>query len=118
MIYEKSLGGLSDDEVKIKMDTLIDIIERSIETGLNGTIYSDRILPPQSHLIKKAEKKGAIVADSLLNNVISNVTAIMESKSAMEVIVANPTAGSCGTVGGTLKAVADKLNSSKDKKLH
>ena len=117
MIYEKSLGGLSDDEVKIKMDTLIDIIERSIETGLNGTIYSDRILPPQSHLIKKAEKKGAIVADSLLNNVISNVTAIMESKSAMEVIVANPTAGSCGTVGGTLKAVADKLNSSKDEKI-
>jgi L-serine deaminase len=38
----------------------------------------------------------------------------MESKSAMEVIVAAPTAGSCGTVGGSLKAVADNLGNSDD----
>jgi len=35
--------------------------------------------------------------------------AVMKSKSAMEVIVANSTAGSCGAVGGVLKAVADEL---------
>jgi L-serine dehydratase len=38
----------------------------------------------------------------------------MEAKSAMEVIVANPTAGSCGTVGGVVKAVADDLHSTRE----
>ena len=41
----------------------------------------------------------------------------MESKSAMELIVANPTAGSCGTVGGVLKAIADELNSTHEEKI-
>ncbi|MCW8850278.1 MAG: L-serine ammonia-lyase, iron-sulfur-dependent, subunit alpha, partial [Melioribacteraceae bacterium] len=36
------------------------------------------------------------------------------SKSAMEVIVANPTAGSCGTVGGVLKSASDELNSNSE----
>jgi len=40
------------------------------------------------------------------------VSAIMESKSAMEVVVANPTAGSCGAVGGVLRAVADNIEAS------
>ncbi len=38
----------------------------------------------------------------------------MESKSAMEVFVANPTAGSCGTVGGVVKAIAEELKSTQD----
>jgi L-serine dehydratase len=46
---------------------------------------------------------------------IENVSALMESKSAMEVIVAAPTAGSCGTVGGSLKAVSDNLITSADR---
>ena len=38
----------------------------------------------------------------------------MESKSAMEVIVAAPTAGSCGTLGGALKAISDIIGSSDE----
>jgi L-serine dehydratase len=38
----------------------------------------------------------------------------MESKSALEVVVANPTAGSCGVVGGVLRAVADDIDASQD----
>jgi L-serine dehydratase len=45
---------------------------------------------------------------------ISYVTAIMESKSAMEVIVAVPTAGSCGTVGGALRAVSEDIGASRE----
>jgi L-serine dehydratase len=50
----------------------------------------------------------------LVNDTIASVTAIMEAKSAMEVIVANPTAGSCGTVGGTLKALATAWNATPE----
>jgi len=100
------------------MNEIVGIIENSIKTGLEGTKYEDRILQQQSHLIEKAEKVGKILQNSLVNKIIANVSAIMESKSAMEVIVAVPTAGSCGTVGGVLKAVADDLNSTPEEKIN
>ncbi|MDB4584472.1 L-serine ammonia-lyase, iron-sulfur-dependent, subunit alpha [Draconibacterium sp.] len=117
LIYEKHLSGLSDAELFNKMQNIIEVIETSISTGLKGTNYKDRILHQQSHLIKEARKKRKISQNSLVNNIVANVTAIMESKSGMEVIVANPTAGSCGTVGGVIKAVADDLNSTKEDKI-
>ncbi len=92
---------------------IIQIIHKSIDTGLRGTHYADRILQQQSHLIGKAEKEGKI-KDSVVNRIIANVSALMESKSAMEVVVAVPTAGSCGTVGGSLRAISENRGSSED----
>ena len=112
--YEKSISGF--DEVKLNnlMQNLYELIDKSINVGLNGTYYKDRILQQQSHLIKKAENENKILKNSIINNIAAYVMAIMESKSAMEVIVANPTAGSCGAVGGVIKAVADELGSTKE----
>ena len=112
--YEKHQSGLADDQVIAKMKSIVRIIENSIETGLAGTYYEDRILPQQSHLIDKARRKKKILENSIVNKIIANVSAIMESKSAMEVVVANPTAGSCGVVGGVLRAVADDIGASND----
>lgn len=114
LLYEKHQSGLSDDEVTDKMKYVVNIIENSIKTGLAGTYYEDRILPRQSHLIDQAQKTKKILANSIVNKIIANVSAIMESKSAMEVVVANPTAGSCGVVGGVLRAVADDIGASHD----
>jgi len=114
LLYEKCQSGLDEVEVVNKMKYIVDIIENSIKTGLAGTKYEDRILPQQSHLIDKAHKKGKILKNSIINKIIENVSAIMESKSAMEVVVANPTAGSCGVVGGVLRAVADHIDATKD----
>jgi len=113
LIYEKCVSGLSRSKLISKMENVTKIIVNSIEIGLKGTKYEDRILHQQSHLIENAEKEGKILKNLVVNNTVKNVTALMESKSAMEVIVANPTAGSCGTIGGVLKAVADDLNSSQ-----
>ena len=112
--YEKHLSGLSEDEVVNRMKSIVKIIENSIEIGLIGTTYDDRILPQQSHLIESAQKKKKILENSIVNKIIANVSAIMESKSAMEVVVANPTAGSCGVVGGVLRAVANDIGATDD----
>ncbi len=113
LIYEQCLSGISDQELTRKMAGLVEIIHKSVDTGLGGTQYDDRILQQQSHLIGKAQKAGK-VGDSVVNDIIANVTALMESKSGMEVIVAVPTAGSCGTVGGSLRALADNRASSQE----
>ncbi len=112
LIYEGCVSGLHADELSLKMVELVGIIDKSIETGLAGTHYEDRILQQQSHLVEQAEKQGEIPTDPIINRIIANVSALMESKSALEVIVAAPTAGSCGTLGGTLRSVADHVNAS------
>lgn len=117
LIYEQKRSGLPVNELKDKMSQLISIIEGSIEIGLAGTEFNDRILPQQSHLIKKAEQTKRILQGSIVNKIIENVAAIMEAKSALEVIVANPTAGSCGTVGAALKAVAEETEIDLDEKI-
>ena len=117
LLYEQHKSGLSKKALFQKMDSLIATIENSISVGLKGTHFSDRILPQQSNLISQAEKKKSISGNKLVNEIVANVTAIMEAKSGMEVIVANPTAGSCGTIGGVLKAVADDLKSTQEEKI-
>lgn len=114
LIYEKCQSGLSEYELINKMKNTVGIIEKSIKTGLKGTKYEDRILHQQSHLVGRAEKTRKILQNSIVNKIVANITAIMEAKSAMEVIVANPTAGASGAVGGVLKAVAEDLNSTSD----
>lgn len=114
LIYEQCQSGLEDSAVIDRMKNLVSIIENSIKTGLEGTTYEDRILPQQSHLINKAKKGNKILQNSIINQIIANVSAIMESKSAMEIVVANPTAGSCGVVGGVLRAVADDIDATHD----
>ncbi len=112
LLYEKCISGISEDELNARMKELIGIIHKSINTGLKGTHYADRILQQQSHLIENAEKDGKLKY-SVVNRIIENVSALMESKSAMEVIVAAPTAGSCGTLGGSLLAISRDLDSAE-----
>jgi len=113
LIYERCISGMTDDEITQKMSEIVQIIHNSIDTGLKGTDFGDRILGQQSHLIKKAVGAGKL-KDSVITCAVSYVTALMESKSAMEVIVAFPTAGSTGTVGGLVRAVAEDLKSTED----
>jgi len=101
---------MSDNELNRKMEDIVRIVHKSVDTGLSGTFYKDRILQQQSHLIGIAEKEGRL-KDSVVNHIIAYVSALMESKSAMEVIVAIPTAGSSGAVGGSLRAVAENIGS-------
>ena len=107
LIYEACRSGLPEEDLILKMKEIIQIVEGGIATGLAGTEYEDRILQQQSNLIEKAERQKTTKTSPLVNRIIANTTALMEAKSAMHVIVAIPTAGSCGTFGGTLKAFCD-----------
>lgn len=117
LMYEQHRSGLSEEVLFQKMENLINIIEGSIKIGLEGTKHKDRILHQQSDLVEKAEKAGKILQNSIINTIVKNVAAIMESKSALEVVVANPTAGSCGTVGAAMKAVADEVKADRKEKI-
>jgi L-serine dehydratase len=107
--YESARGGISRDEVLEKMVALVKIIRQSVRNGMAGTNYKDRILGCQSALYSMKHKSGQLLDIGILNQIILNVSALMEIKSAMGVIVAAPTAGSCGGLPGAILGAADAM---------
>ena len=104
--YESMRGNISPAEVMEKMKVIIQIMGKAIETGLNGTHYQDRILGSQSPNFKKSFESNQLIGGDVLNKTIMYVSAIMETKSSMGVIVAAPTAGSCGGLPGVVFGTA------------
>ena len=102
VLYESTRGNTTKEAVFKQMDALLALMENCIEEGLAGTTYENRILGPQAHKMDTAKTKGTLVPGDLHNTIIKYITAIMEVKSSMGVIVAAPTAGSCGGLPGTL----------------
>lgn len=111
--YETARGGISEAEVLTKMTDILRIMESSIQSGLEGTEYEDRILGCQSVTFQERMASGAMVAGDALNRTILFTTAMMEVKSSMGVIVAAPTAGSCGALPGACLGVASSLGRSE-----
>ena len=111
--YEKQRARLSEAEVIERMIEIVRIIRSSISAGIAGTAYEDRLLPPQSGRYLEQLKTGRFLNAGILNRAIAYVSALMEVKSSMGVIVAAPTAGACATLPGTVVAVAEELDLSE-----
>lgn len=112
--YESCRGGRSKEEVFAQMEQLLSVMEEAVDGGLAGTEYRDRILGAQAHQIDEAEKGNRLVPCSILNNVIKSITAVMETKSSMGLIVAAPTCGSCGCLPGTVIGLGRALHMPKE----
>ncbi|MEO5999157.1 MAG: L-serine ammonia-lyase, iron-sulfur-dependent, subunit alpha [Chitinophagaceae bacterium] len=96
------------------MRSIVKIMSNAIETGLKGTHYTDRILGSQSVQLKEQLDNKRLMGGDVNNKVIMYVSAMMEVKSSMGIIVAAPTAGSCGALPGAVLGMATSLNLSED----
>lgn len=107
--YECERGGLSEREVIDMMIGIVRILRRSIAQGIAGTSYEDRVLGFQSGGFKEMMDQGRLLDAGALNRIILYVTALMEVKSSMGVIVAMPTAGACAALPGAVIAMAEEM---------
>jgi L-serine dehydratase len=114
LLYESKRGNISQKKAWSKMENISKIMKEGIKKGMRGTHYEDRILPVQSIKYKLKDESGQLLNGGMLNKMIMYTTAMMEVKSAMEVFVAAPTAGSCGVLPGTLFGAAEALDSDPD----
>ncbi len=112
--YESARSGLSDQEVVRRMDQQIELMQQSIETGLAGTTYDDRIIQAQAPQFNQHHLDKALLPAGPLSKISTYIMAIMEAKSAMEVIIAAPTAGAAGGLPGTLIAMSEEIGASRD----
>jgi L-serine dehydratase len=112
--YEMSRGGLSEAEVIAKMVDIVRILRRSIQQGIAGTRYDDRVLGHQCGQFNDLMNSGRLLDGGALNRIILYVSALMELKSAMGVIVAAPTAGACAALPGAVVAVAEAMGQGEE----
>jgi len=112
--YESARGGMAEDEVFERMRQIAGVMRRAIDAGLAGTEYDDRILGWQSGKYKELMEQGRLLDAGVLNAILLAVTATMECKSSMGLVVAAPTAGSCGVLPGTCVAAAEFLGLDED----
>ena len=92
---------------------MLSIFMQAIETGLAGTEYEDRLAHAQSPGFLERLNTGKLLPGGPLNRMAAYTMAIMESKSAMEVIIAAPTAGSAGGLPGAIIGMAEAMESSR-----
>jgi len=116
--YECARGGLSEAEVTERMVDLIRLWRRSIAQGIAGTSYDDRLVGHQSGVFETRLREGRLLDAGPLNRAVLYVTALMEVKSAMGVIVAAPTAGACAALPGVTLAMAEHMARDDEETAH
>ncbi len=112
--YESARGNMSHELVWQRMAKIVRLMQKSILDGIAGTKYADRILGHQSGLFQTRMANRQLLDGGMLNQMILCVTAMMEVKSSMGVIVAAPTAGACAGLPGACIGAATSLGLSVD----
>ena len=105
--YEMARGNFSESEVIDKMIAIVRILRKSITSGIAGTKYEDRVLGHQSGRFHELMQADRLLDGGALNRIVLYVTALMEVKSSMGVIVAAPTAGACAALPGAVIGMAE-----------
>lgn len=111
---EMLITGRSREEIFSQMDRNLTIMEEAVERGLNGVQSVTGLTGGDAVLIQNYIKKGNTLAGDLLLDAVSKAVATNEVNAAMGTICATPTAGSAGVVPGTLFAVKNKLNPTRE----
>ena len=112
--YEMARGNLTESDVIAKMVEIVRILRRSIQQGVAGTQYDDRILGHQSGKFNQLMQAGRLLNGGALNRIVLYVSAMMEVKSSLGVIVAAPTAGACAALPGAVIGMAEELELSEE----
>lgn len=112
--YEMARGNFTEREVIDRMIGIVRILRKSIASGIAGTSYEDRVLHHQSGRFAEMMKAGRLLDGGALNRIVLYVTALMEVKSSMGVIVAAPTAGACAALPGAVIAMGEAMSQSEE----
>lgn len=111
---EMEVTGCTKEEILLKMGNNLEVMEKAVERGINGVHSHSGLTGGDAVLLQQYIKKGNFLSGELLLDAVSKAVATNEVNAAMGTICATPTAGSAGVVPGTLFAVKNKLNPTRE----
>ncbi|MGE7689219.1 L-serine ammonia-lyase, iron-sulfur-dependent, subunit alpha [Lysinibacillus sp. NPDC097214] len=111
---EMLITGRTREEIIQQMDNNLTVMEEAIERGLKGVKSVTGLTGGDAVLLQNYIAQGNSLSGDLLLDAVSKAVATNEVNAAMGTICATPTAGSAGVVPGTLFAVKNKLNPTRE----
>ncbi|GLC87438.1 L-serine ammonia-lyase, iron-sulfur-dependent, subunit alpha [Lysinibacillus piscis] len=111
---EMLMSGRTREEIIEQMDRNLTVMEEAIERGIKGVQSVTGLTGGDAVLLQNYIAQGNSLSGELLLDAVSKAVATNEVNAAMGTICATPTAGSAGVVPGTLFAVKNKLNPTRE----
>lgn len=111
---EMQMTRRSREEIVAQMENNLSVMESAVEQGLQGVKSTSGLTGGDAVLIQNYIKSGKSLSGDLILDAVSKAVATNEVNAAMGMICATPTAGAAGIVPGTLFAVKDKLNPTRE----
>ena len=104
----------SREDIMIQMERNLTVMEEAVEKGLKGVHSVSGLTGGDAVLLQAYIEKGNTLSGPLMLDAVSKAVATNEVNAAMGTICATPTAGSAGVVPGTLFAVKNQLNPTRE----
>ncbi|MDQ6596923.1 L-serine ammonia-lyase, iron-sulfur-dependent, subunit alpha [Bacillus salipaludis] len=111
---EVTVTGRSREEVIAFMDRNLRVMEEAVERGIKGVKSHSGLTGGDAVLLQAYIQKGNFLTGETVLDAVSKAVATNEVNAAMGTICATPTAGSAGVVPGTLFALKNKLNPTRE----
>jgi L-serine dehydratase len=111
---EMSVTNRTREKILELMDANLTVMEQAVEKGIAGVKSHSGLTGGDAVLLQKYIEKGNFLSGQTILDAVSKAVATNEVNAAMGTICATPTAGSAGVVPGTLFAVRDKLNPTRE----
>ena len=108
----------SREDIIEQMDNNLKVMEEAVEKGLQGVRSTSELTGGDAVLIKKYMESGKSLSGDVILDAVSKAVATNEVNAAMGMICATPTAGAAGIVPGTLFAVKNKLNPTREQMIN
>ncbi|MFD1067178.1 L-serine ammonia-lyase, iron-sulfur-dependent, subunit alpha [Oceanobacillus locisalsi] len=102
------------EEVFAEMEKNLDVMEKAVEDALKGVQSVTGLTGGDAVKVQKYMKEKTPLSGNLMMDAVSKAMGTNEVNAAMGIICATPTAGSAGCVPGTLFAVKEQLNPTRD----
>lgn len=115
---EMQVSGRTREEIFDQMEKSLQVMEEAVERGIRGVTSHSGLTGGDAVLLQKYIEKGNFLSGETILDAVSKAVATNEVNAAMGTICATPTAGSAGVVPGTLFAVKNKLNPTREEMVH
>ncbi|MEK5039586.1 L-serine ammonia-lyase, iron-sulfur-dependent, subunit alpha [Sporosarcina sp. FSL K6-3457] len=106
------------EDIIAQMDNNLTVMENAIDRGLQGVQSTSGLTGGDAVLLQNYIATGKGLSGDLLLDAVSKAVATNEVNAAMGTICATPTAGAAGIVPGTLFAVKNKLNPTREQMIN
>jgi L-serine dehydratase len=106
------------EDIIEQMDNNLKVMEEAVEKGLQGVRSTSGLTGGDAVLIQKYMESGKSLSGDVILDAVSKAVATNEVNAAMGLICATPTAGAAGIVPGTLFAVKNKLNPTREQMIN